>query len=47
MRSDGYSKVDLLSQLMKHWGARDDNYSEVRSIQQTTKSKIEMSYIGG
>jgi len=47
MRSDDYSKADLLARLMKHWGARDDNYSEVRSMQQTTKSKIEMSYIGG
>jgi cyclic pyranopterin phosphate synthase len=47
MRSETYSKDDLFTRLSKHWSVRDDNYSEQRSSGTATKSKIEMSYIGG
>ena len=47
MRSDAYSKEDLFARLSKHWQGRADNYSEIRSSGTASKSKIEMSYIGG
>lgn len=47
MRSDDYSKAALFERLSKHWQVRDDNYSDIRSSATATKSKVEMSYIGG
>jgi cyclic pyranopterin phosphate synthase len=47
LRSDGYTKEALFDRLSKHWQVRDDRYSELRSTIGATKSKIEMSYIGG
>jgi cyclic pyranopterin phosphate synthase len=47
MRSEAYSKEDLYARLSKHWTGRDDRYSELRASGTATKSKIEMSYIGG
>jgi len=47
LRSDTYDKTALYGRLAKHWGKRDDRYSELRSDKGTRRSKIEMSYIGG
>jgi len=47
MRADDYSKERLHELLAKHWGSRDDRYSELRTQQSGTRSKVEMSYIGG
>lgn len=42
------SSLDGLRQRIKTiWGNRDDRYSELRSTQQKTSQKVEMSYIGG
>lgn len=47
MRSEDYAKTKLFDLLSKHWGQRDDRYSELRSDQSTQREKVEMSYIGG
>jgi cyclic pyranopterin phosphate synthase len=47
LRSDKYDKGELLTLLSKHWGARDDRYSELRTTGGTSRDKVEMSYIGG
>jgi cyclic pyranopterin phosphate synthase len=47
LRADDYDKEALYDLLAKHWGARDDRYSELRSADAAPKSKVEMSYIGG
>lgn len=47
LRAEGYDQAQLYALLAKHWGARDDRYSELRSTHPDTKSKVEMSYIGG
>lgn len=49
MRSAAYSKQDLFERLCRHWQARGDRYSELRSLATAgaTQSKVEMSYIGG
>ncbi|MFT5622880.1 MAG: cyclic pyranopterin phosphate synthase [Bacteroidia bacterium] len=47
LRSDTYKKEELFERLSKHWGARDDRYSELRSTVGVNLPKIEMSYIGG
>lgn len=47
LRAEDYDPSKLLDFLSKHWGQRDDRYSELRSGQSATKEKIEMSYIGG
>ena len=47
LRSPEYDKSALFERLSKHWAVRDDRYSDLRSSGQVTKSKIEMSYIGG
>ena len=49
MRSASYSKAALFERLARHWQARGDRYSELRSAGAggTAQSKVEMSYIGG
>ncbi len=37
----------LFQSILKLWQAREDRYSELRSIQGSTRQKVEMSYIGG
>ncbi len=44
---DGASDIELSSALAHLWRARGDNYSEVRHAATTSRTKIEMSYIGG
>lgn len=43
----GLSDADIAARLQGIWGARADNYSEVRGQATTLPDKIEMSYIGG
>jgi cyclic pyranopterin phosphate synthase len=47
LRAESYKKAELLKLLSKHWGARDDRYSELRSEGDEPRKKVEMSYIGG
>ena len=47
LRSEKYDKATLLSVLSKHWGLRDDRYSELRAVNKSAQEKVEMSYIGG
>ena len=47
LRSEKYHKDQLLSILSKHWGHRDDRYSELRAVTKNAQEKVEMSYIGG
>jgi cyclic pyranopterin phosphate synthase len=47
LRSSDYNKAKLVSLLSKHWGARSDRYSELRSKEGGSRDKVEMSYIGG
>ncbi|MDP4611693.1 MAG: GTP 3',8-cyclase MoaA [Opitutales bacterium] len=47
LRAEGYDKSQLFDLLSKKWGARDDRYSEVRTDVGDSRSKVEMSYIGG
>lgn len=47
MRADTYDKHKLFDLLSKHWGARADRYSELRTEESTPRDKVEMSYIGG
>jgi cyclic pyranopterin phosphate synthase len=47
LRADDYDKQALYDLLAKHWSARDDRYSELRSADAAPKNKVEMSYIGG
>jgi cyclic pyranopterin phosphate synthase len=43
----GASDDDLAARLAEIWGARDDQYSELRSAETADLEKVEMSYIGG
>lgn len=47
LRAEGYEKADLHDLLSKHWAARSDRYSELRSRETGQQKKVEMSYIGG
>ena len=47
MRADDYDKAKLFELLSKHWGKRDDRYSELRTQLSKPRDKVEMSYIGG
>ena len=47
IRSQDYSKEKLYKLLAKHWSARGDHYSDLRSASVESKEKVEMSYIGG
>jgi cyclic pyranopterin phosphate synthase len=47
LRAESYKKAELMELLSKHWGARDDRYSELRSEGDEPRKKVEMSYIGG
>jgi cyclic pyranopterin phosphate synthase len=47
LRAEAYQSGDLLALLSKHWGSRNDRYSELRTSQGSTSAKVEMSYIGG
>jgi cyclic pyranopterin phosphate synthase len=47
LRSDKYDKSDLFTVLWKHWGRRNDRYSELRTTGGISRNKVEMSYIGG
>jgi cyclic pyranopterin phosphate synthase len=47
LRSDKYDKSDLFTLLWKHWGRRNDRYSELRTTGGISRNKVEMSYIGG
>ncbi|MCH2036281.1 MAG: GTP 3',8-cyclase MoaA [Puniceicoccaceae bacterium] len=47
LRSEKYDNTTLLSVLSKHWGLRDDRYSELRAVNKSAQEKVEMSYIGG
>ena len=47
LRAEKYNKDQLLSILSKHWGQRDDRYSELRAVTKSAQEKVEMSYIGG
>lgn len=47
LRAANYDKAELFKMLSKHWGARDDRYSETRTDGGSTRDKVEMSYIGG
>lgn len=47
MRAEDYDKSKLFDLLSKHWSAREDRYSEVRSEVSGQRAKVEMSYIGG
>lgn len=47
LRGDA-SDEELSGVLSRHWGLRDDNYSELRAaLAPGTRKRIEMSYIGG
>jgi cyclic pyranopterin phosphate synthase len=43
----GASDADLLAAVRVIWEARDDRYSELRSLETVDLPKVEMSYIGG
>ncbi len=43
----GASDQEIQSEIIKIWGQRKDRYSETRSENPPTGSKVEMSYIGG
>ena len=43
----GTSDEEIASILVSLWEARTDRYSEIRSLETTDLSKVEMSYIGG
>jgi cyclic pyranopterin phosphate synthase len=47
LRSEKYDKSELFTLLSKHWGRRNDRYSELRAEGGTSRDKVEMSYIGG
>lgn len=47
LRADDYDKAGLIEFLSKHWGAREDRYSELRTGMSSGSQKVEMSYIGG
>ena len=47
LRSEKYDNTTLLSVLSKHWGLRNDRYSELRAVNKSAQEKVEMSYIGG
>lgn len=47
LRAGDYDKARLFELLSKHWGGRDDRYSEVRTQEGAHREKVEMSYIGG
>ncbi|MBL6828587.1 MAG: GTP 3',8-cyclase MoaA [Puniceicoccaceae bacterium] len=47
LRAENYDQGQLLEFLSKHWGQRDDRYSELRSSSVSPQEKVEMSYIGG
>jgi cyclic pyranopterin phosphate synthase len=48
LRSEDYTFDGLLNLLSNNWRERDDRYSEIRtSLKEKSKSKVEMSYIGG
>jgi GTP 3',8-cyclase len=44
---DGASDTDLSDAISGIWTRRSDRYSEVRSVRDGDKPKVEMSYIGG
>jgi cyclic pyranopterin phosphate synthase len=44
---EGKSDAEIGAAIAAVWGARDDRYSEIRTALTATRSKIEMSYIGG
>lgn len=43
----GASDAEIAGRLAAVWRARGDRYSELRSMNTTSRSRIEMSYIGG
>jgi GTP 3',8-cyclase len=43
----GATDAELAQLLRRLWGARDDRYSELRSIGAGTAARVEMSYLGG
>lgn len=47
LRSPDYSPDALFEKLARHWGLRDDRYSELRHEESPGTEKVEMSYIGG
>ncbi|MDE0707738.1 MAG: GTP 3',8-cyclase MoaA [Candidatus Poseidoniales archaeon] len=44
---EGASDTDLLALIESCWLARDDQYSEIRTESSPTRTRVEMSYIGG
>ncbi len=47
LRAADYTKAKLFDLLSGHWRARGDRYSELRTAEGASGSKVEMSYIGG
>lgn len=47
LRASDYDKAALFEILSKHWGVREDRYSELRTNEGDDREKVEMSYIGG
>ena len=47
LRAPDYEASNLVELLSRHWAERDDRYSEVRTEASPSRSKVEMSYIGG
>ncbi|WPJ96346.1 GTP 3',8-cyclase MoaA [Coraliomargarita algicola] len=47
LRANDYDRDQLFGLLSRHWGARGDRYSELRSQTKQAAHKVEMSYIGG
>ena len=44
---EGASDADLLALIKSCWMSRDDRYSEIRTESSPTRTRVEMSYIGG
>ena len=44
---EGASDADLLAMIESCWMSRDDRYSEIRTESSPTRTRVEMSYIGG
>ena len=44
---EGASDADLLAMIESCWKSRDDRYSEIRTESSPSRTRVEMSYIGG
>ena len=44
---EGATDDDLLALIESCWMARDDRYSEIRAEASPSRTRVEMSYIGG